>query len=147
MRKCSFLLLGLILVTVQAIPQDKEKGSRTLKVNVHYTGAGTVDEKHKIFVVVFDSPEFVKGGVMPIAAQTATAKDEAVTFSDVATSPVYVATSYDPAGNYDGQSGPPPSGSSLGMYSRNPGTPEPIHIEAGKTAEVDVSFDDTVKMP
>lgn len=147
MRKCSFLLLGLILAAFQAIPQDKEKGSRTLKVNVHYTGEGPVDEKHKIFIVVFDSPEFVKGEAMPIAVQTATAKDQGITFSEIATSPVYVATSYDPTGNYDGQSGPPPSGASLGMYSKNPGTPEPINIEAGKTAEVDLSFDDSFKMP
>ena len=31
---------------------------RGLRVKVHYKGSGTVDEKHKILVFLFDSPEF-----------------------------------------------------------------------------------------
>jgi hypothetical protein len=35
----------------------------------------------------------------------------------------------------------------MGLYSKTPGKPEPVEIEAGKTATVDVVFDDTAKMP
>jgi len=153
MKKCFQFLFGLMLAGLlikaseQGKPGDKATGGRTLKVKLHYTGTGTVDEKHKIFVVLFDTPDFVKGGAMPLDVQSATEKDATVTFTALQSSPVYAASSYDPSGGYDGQSGPPPSGASLGMYSKTPGTPEPINIEAGKTVQVEIAFDDKVKMP
>ena len=93
--------------------QDKSSRKRTLHVKLSYTGSGRVDDKHKILVFLFDSPDFVRGGAAPFASMGATSKDGAVTFNDVAKSPVYVGTVYDPTGQYDGQAGPPPSGSSL----------------------------------
>jgi hypothetical protein len=33
------------------------------------------------------------------------------------------------------------------MYTKEPPKPGPIAIDAGKTAEVEVAFDDTAKMP
>ena len=150
MKKYIYLAFGVLLVgtLVKASNQDKpEPKTRTLTVKLNYKGAGTVDEKHKIFVFVFDSPDFVQGGSFPVAAEAATAKDATVSFPSLSTSPVYVATAYDPSGSYDGQSGPPPSGSSMGLYSKAPGKPEPIEIEAGKTVTIDVVFDDTAKMP
>ena len=60
--------------------------------------------------------------------------------------PAYVSAAYDPKGEWDGQSGPPPEGSSLGLYSKTPGQPEPIEIQPGKTATIELSFDDRVKM-
>ncbi len=140
----------LLLIPVANGQQEKSQGKtagRTLEVKLNYTGAGTVDEKHRIFVVLFDSPDFAKGGAMPIAMKPATEKQETVTFSNVSTSPVYAAASYDPSGNYDGESGPPPSGASLGMYSKTPGTPAPINLESGKTTQVELTFDDKAKMP
>ncbi len=150
MKKYMYLALGILLVgtLVKAANQDKpESKTRTLNVKLNYKGAGTVDEKHKIFVFIFDSPDFMQGGSMPIAGDAGTAKDGTVSFTTLSTSPVYIATAYDPSGSYDGQSGPPPSGSSMGLYSKTPGKPEPVEIEAGKTATVDVVFDDTAKMP
>lgn len=151
MRKCWPLVFGFILVALlikasqETKPEEKARSGRTLKVKLHYTGAGRVDEQHKIFVVLFDSPSFARGGSgPPMATRAAAAKDETVTFSDFSSSPVYAAASYDPSGRYDG---PPPSGCSLGMYSRTPGTPEPINVEPGKTVQVEISFDDSVKMP
>ncbi|MGA3043894.1 MAG: hypothetical protein ABSF54_24230, partial [Bryobacteraceae bacterium] len=75
------------------------------------------------------------------------AKDGTVTFSEIAASPVYAAAIYDPTGGYDGQSGPPPSGSSAGLYTKEPPKPAPIAIDAGKTADIVLPFDDTIKMP
>jgi hypothetical protein len=73
-------------------------------------------------------------------------KDGTVTFNDVAKSPAYVGAVYDPNGGYAERQGPPPPGSSLGMYSKTPGQPAPVKVEAGKTANVEFTFDDTVKM-
>ncbi len=141
---CAGLALGLFS---QGAAQEKSAADRTLKVKLAYTGTGAVDEKHPIFVFVFDSPDFAQGNVVPIATKPATSKGQTVTFSGVAVSPVYAAAIFDPTGQYDGVSGPPPSGSSMGMYSKNPPTPEPVKIEAGKTEQIELSFDDTAKMP
>jgi len=127
--------------------EDKPAASRTLKAKMNYTGAGTVDEKHKIFLFVFDSPDFQQGGVMPIGGGSTVAKDGTVTVANLTVSPIYVAVCYDPTGAYDGQSGPPPSGAPMGMYAKTPGTAEPVKIDAGKTAEITVQFDDSFKMP
>lgn len=126
--------------------KTEEKETRTLKVKLAYNGSGTVDEKHKIIVFLFDSPDFVQGSVMPSDMRAAKAKDETVTFSGFTASPVFVVCVYDPTGNYEGMS-PPPSGSSMGMYSKTPGQPEPVKVEPGKTVEIELAFDDSNKMP
>jgi hypothetical protein len=148
--KKSFYLAASILILASGFQfgraQDKA-AARTLKVKVHYAGAGTVDDKHKIQVFLFDSPDFTSGQAMPTGMQMIASKDGAVTFSDIAGSPVYAAAIYDPTGGYDGASGPPPSGSSAGVYTKEPPKPEPIAIDAGKTVEIDLPFDDTIKMP
>ena len=148
MQKSFALVAGLLFLgSAFQFAKAQEKASRTLKVKVNYTGSGTVDDKHKIQVFIFDSPDFASGNGMPTGMQMTAAKDGTVTFADVAGSPVYIATVYDPTGGYDGQSGPPPSGSSLGMYTKEPPKPAPVDIEAGKTVEIEVAFDDSAKMP
>jgi hypothetical protein len=142
----AFLLFGMGAMQLGRA-QEKSSTGGSLGVKVNYTGSGLVDDKHKIFVFLFDSPDFVRGGAAPFASKATTSKNGAVTFTDVAKSTVYVSTVYDPSGQYDGQSGPPPSGSSLGLYSKTPGQPAPVTIEDGKIVSVDVTFDDTVKMP
>jgi len=150
MRK-NFCLVSGMLIMASALQygsaQEKTPASRTLKVKLHYTGSGTIDEKHKILVFLFDSPAFMQGEGMPFAMKSATSKNETVTFSDVVKSPVYVTAVYDPTGGYDGQSGPPPSGASLGLFSKTPGQPAPVNLDEGKTVEIDLAFDDTSKMP
>ncbi len=118
---------------------------RTLKLNLRYTGTGAVDEKHKIFVFVFNSTDFMEGNGQPVATRTAMSKEETLTFSELADSPLYAAVVYDPSGDYDGQS-QPPSGASTAIYAKSPNVPEPIAIDPGKAAEITVSFDDTHKM-
>jgi hypothetical protein len=126
---------------------EKAPASRTLQVKLKYTGSGTVDEKHRIFLFIFDTPDFIRTeNVMPIAFGSGTAKDATVTVSDLATSPVYLIAVYDPTGGYEGMS-KPPSGASLAIYGTTPGEPGAIAIEPGKTTQVDVPFDDTIKMP
>ena len=112
---------------------------------MRYTGTGTVDAKHKIYVFLFTSTEFMQGNSQPISTATATSKEETVTFSDLNESPLYAAVVYDPSGAYDGQS-QPPTGSSTAIYAKTPNVPDPIAIEPGKTVEITVAFDDTHKM-
>jgi hypothetical protein len=149
MKKSSYLAAGLLILAsgFQFGKAQDKAATRTLKVTVHYAGSGTVDDKHKIQVFLFDSPDFAQGNAMPTGTQMTADKNGTVTFADIAGSPVYVAAVYDPTGGYDGASGPPPSGSSLGMYTKEPPKPAPINIDAGKTAEIDVPFDDSAKMP
>jgi len=148
--KKTFSLAAALLILASGFQfgsaQDKT-ATRTLKVKVNYTGSGTVDEKHKIQVFLFDSPDFVQGNAMPTGMQMIATKNGTVTFSDITGSPVYTAAIYDPTGGYDGASGPPPSGSSAGMYTKEPPKPGPIAIDPGKTVEIDLPFDDTVKLP
>ena len=126
--------------------QEKAQSVRTLKVKLNYTGTGKVDEKHKIFLFLFDTPDFRERGDMPVAVGTAAAKDATASFSNVAKSPVYLIAVYDPSGEYAGMS-VPPSGSSLALYGDGTGKMAPIAIEEGKTAQVDLPFDDSIKMP
>ena len=152
-KKLCCLTAGLAILTLMPLaaqqpkPEEKAPATRTLKIKLNYTGAGTVDAKHRIAVFLFDTPDFMAGNVMFIAKDTASAKDAVVTFSGLTASPIYAAAAFDPAGDYDGESGPPPQGSSVGIYSKTPGTPAPIEIEPGKTVQVELAFDDTIKMP
>jgi hypothetical protein len=141
------LLICAVLGIGALSAQENQSTARTLKLKLNYTGAGTVDEKHRLFVFLFDSPDFVKGEqIPPVAAQTAATKNGELTFS-LSVSPVYIVVAYDIAGTYDGQSGPPPSGSPVTLYGKEPGTPDPVKIEPGKTVEIEITFDDTIKMP
>ena len=149
MKKSFYVAAALLILASgfqSARAQDKA-ATRTLKVTVKYTGAGPVDDKHKIQVFLFDSPDFMQGNAMPTGMQMTATKGGTVTFSDISGSPVYAAAIYDPTGGYDGQSGPPPSGSSAGLYTKEPPKPAPIAIDAGKTADIVLPFDDTIKMP
>ena len=72
MRKYLYLALGLSVIGCMAAQDkapEKAPAPRTLKVKLNYTGTGTVDEKHKIIVFVFDSPDFMQGNAMPVGAR------------------------------------------------------------------------------
>ena len=134
------ILATLVLATVFAVAQT----GRTIQVGIAYTGSGTVNASHKIYVALWDSADF--SGAPPVAVKSLDSKSGTVTFTDVQKVPAYVSAAYDPTGNWDAQS-PPPSGSSVGMYSTNPPTPASIEVEQGKTAKVKMAFDDSNKVP
>ena len=147
------LAFGILTSSTQAVAQDTQdmhgkKPGPTIQAQLNYSGAGAVDEKHKIFVALWDSPDFMQGGgVMPVSILSTDSKTGTVTFPDVKTIPAYVSAVYDPTGSWDGASGPPTSGSSLGLYSKTPGQPEPVKAAAGETVKITVAFDDSAKMP
>jgi len=133
------IALGLlVLAAAFAIAQS----GRTVQVEINYTGSGTVDANHKLYVALWDSPDF-NGN--PTDVKALESKHGTVTFTGIQKSPVFVSTAYDPNGKWDAQS-PPPSGSSIGMYSTKPPTPEPIAVEPGKTAKVKLAFNDAQKV-
>jgi len=165
-RKSSILLVSIavfVLALTQFSAQAAAAAHRTLNVKLNYSGVGTVDEKHKIYVLLFDANPFTatklvdstsdaapptpEAGVSHILRrQGASGKNETVTFSGLSVSPVYAAAIFDQSGSYDGVSDPA-SGSSTGVYGKALDKAEPITIEEGKTVEVVLSFDDTTKTP
>lgn len=151
MKKALYACLGILVTTVlvnlAGPARADEKAVRTLNVKLNYTGSGTVDDKHLIQVFLWDSPEFMNGGAMPIRMKSASSKNATITFADFDKSPVYVSTVFDANGGYNEVTGPPPSGSSVGLYSKDPGMPEPIKLEPGKTTDIVLAFDDSAKMP
>ena len=144
----SFITSGLIVSAVAAVPRALAAKPSTLQVEVTYTGSGTIDEKHKLYVALWDTPDFVKGGsaLMPIAMKSITSKSAVAEFNDLDKSPVYVSMVFDPTGNWDAQSDPP-SGTSLGLYSTEPGVPAPVQLEPGKTIKISATLDDSYKKP
>ena len=143
MRHFFFLTLSVFVLLLKGSNADPNQ--RTLKVNLHYTGTVTVDEKHKVFVLLFNSPDFMQGEGKPVEIHAASAKDETLTFSDLKDSPVYAAVVLDPSGQYGGWS-QPPSGSSTAIYAKNPDVPEPVTIEPGGTVDISIAFDDLHKI-
>ena len=145
MNRRHFLLTSSAVLT-SAAASAASKGS-TLIVNVAYGGTGTVDEGHKVYVALWDSPAFMKDGdnaARPLAVKPIQAKSASVTFNDVQKSPVYVSMAFDPAGKWDGMS-QPPVGSSLGIYAKDPGLPAPVSLQSGKTTTISATFDDLYK--
>jgi hypothetical protein len=148
LRRLSITCGIFVLALLAAPPQNAQEKGGTIRVQLDYTGNATVDQNHKIIVALWDSPDFAQPNakVMPVAVQSTDSKNGTVTFSDVKKTPAYVSCALDPAGKWDGSSGPPPAGAYLGMYSKAPPTPEPIDAPQGKTKTVKITFDDTVKM-
>ena len=144
-RRKFFIAGWLVLCAAGAHAQSE--GAK-LDTQVSYTGSGTVDDTHKIYVLLWDTPDFVKGDahVPPVAVQSVASKSEVAHFDGLTKDSVYLALVFDPSGKWDAQS-PPPTGSSIGLYATEPGTPAPIKLDAGQVTKVTAPFDDSVKMP
>jgi hypothetical protein len=136
--------LGLWLFFAACAVAQTSADRRTIQVEINYTGSGTVNASHKIYIALWDSSDF--SGGPPAAVESLDSKYGTVTFSSVQKVPAYVTAAYDPTGAWDAQS-PPPSGSSLGMYTTNPPNPQPIDVAAGTTVNVSITFDDSAKVP
>ena len=145
MTRRNFLISGAFacLPTLRA----QSKGSIVI-VQVSYTGSGSVDDSHKIYVALWDSPDFAThpADVMPLDTKAVAAKSAEARFGNVSSDQVYISLVYDPTGTYDGDSAPP-AGASIGFYSAQPGLPSPITLHPGKTTIVAVKLDDSIKMP
>jgi hypothetical protein len=146
MDRRDFLLSGTVLVSALAVHAQTK--SAKLIVQVIYTGPGTVDESHKVYVVLWDTPDFVKentSGIQPLAVKAVVSKSAVAQFDDVQKNPAYISMVYDPAGKWEGTTAPP-VGSALGFYKKEPGTPAPIQLQPGKPTKISATFDDSFKM-
>ncbi len=166
MNKQSSIPLVLMTVFALALTYVSARAAsahRALRVKLNYRGTGIVDEKHKIYVLLFDANPFTATSLVdstsaatppaPAAGvshilrrQSTSGKNETITFKDLGVSPVYAAAFLDPSGRYDGLSDPV-SGSPEGVYGKAMDKAEPIRIEEGKTVEVVLGFDDSTKIP
>jgi hypothetical protein len=152
MNRRSFLLqTALALGSCGAFAKassGRSKGS-TLEVHATYAGSGTVDDAHRFYVAVWDTPDFVKDGnsSKPIATARVTSKSGTLTFDDLQKTPVFISMAYDATGKWTDPSSDVPSGTSLGMYSKDPGTPAPVDLEPGKTTKVSAELDDSYQKP
>jgi hypothetical protein len=145
MKRMVVGLIALVSLTVAASADvtPRAVAAGDLSVTVTYTGKGKVDDTHEILVFLFDHP-IPAAGSMPLALQVTTKSGGTVTFKGVTQDPVYVTAVYDENANYDGVSGPPPSGSPLGAYLKDG---KAIPVTPGPAAKVKMSFDDSVRMP
>jgi hypothetical protein len=149
LHRRSFIASGFLVSFLSATAKASAAKSATLQVHVTYTGAGTVDDAHKLYVSLWDTPDFAKGGASPIAPfalKSVTAKSAVAEFTDLDKSPVYVGMIFDPTGKWDAQS-EPPSGTSLGLYSTAPGVPAPVQLDAEKITKISATLDDSYKKP
>jgi hypothetical protein len=144
MSKRLWATAGLFVLCAVCALAQASADKRTIQVDIDYTGSGTVNASHNVYVALWDSSDM--SGGPPVAVLSLNSKKGTVTFSDVQRVPAFVSAAYDPTGNWDAQS-PPPSGTSLGMYSRNPPNPQPIDVAPGKSVKVTITFDDAVKVP
>jgi hypothetical protein len=143
---CGLIILGLLAVlSPQAISQETKTGG-TIQVRINYTGSGTVDASHKIYVVLWDSAAFVDEGsnLMPIQVKPVESKNGTAVFNNVSVNPAYVSAAYDPTGQWTAMS-PPPAGSSLGLHTKSDGKPAPVAITSEKPVSIELSFDDSLK--
>ena len=143
---------------VQAAP-----AGRTLKVKLSYSGTAGVDEKHKIYVLLFDANPYTASTLIDaiseplppapapgvshiLARESAATKNGSVIFRRVAVSPVYATAFLDKAGTYNGHMDSV-SGAPMGAYGNWPDKLDPIKIGEGKSVQITVAFDDSKKTP
>ncbi len=63
-------IVGLLCTSPQRAASQETSAASTAAVRLNYTGSGTVDEKHNIYVVLWDSSAFGTGEhVKPVEIQ------------------------------------------------------------------------------
>jgi hypothetical protein len=135
----------------------------TLKAELNYTGVGVVDEKHKIYVLLFDTNPFTASSLIDSTSQPAPpaaapgvshilvrkgagGKDATITFEKVSASSVYAIVFFDKNATYNGQPDTI-SGSPMGAYGKLPDKLDAIKIEPSQVAQLILTFDDSTKAP
>ena len=121
-----------------------EMRAGNVKVTLRYTGKGTVDSSHKLWLWLFDTPN-IGAQSMPIDQISLDKNDADAVFEGVMPSQVWLAVAFDQQGAMTGNE-PPPSGSPIGIWSGGtPGPPAPI--TPGEKAIITLAFDDSLRMP
>ena len=166
MKRKHAVLLASTLFCLLAVTQSGVCAATThstLKVKLNYTGAGIVDENHKIYVLLFDTNPIAASSLVDSTSETpppattagvshilrrfsASRKDGTITFDFLRSSAVYAAAFIDRNGSYDGHS-EPVSGAPMGMFRKAPDKIQPIRLKSGKSVKIILAFDDSTKIP
>jgi hypothetical protein len=139
---------GLVLAAAGLVgaQQAAAPAAGKLKVQVEYKGKGTVDATHQVWIWLFDTPD-ITAQSNPIA--TGVLKENKTNYKfEGLPKDVYIAVAYDEKGGYDGMSGPPPQGTPvLVRGGSGPGSPATSVATGDDDAKVEITFDDTIRMP
>ena len=134
------LATGAVAGPIAAGPADSQDSS--VRVTVKYTGKGPVDETHRVWLWLFDTPD-IGPGSMPIAELSVGKNGETASFDSVSAAKVWIAAAYDVHGTMSG-SAPPPSGTPIGIFASSTGAPE--GVKPGDKPAI-LTFDDSQRMP
>jgi hypothetical protein len=114
-----------------------------VKVTVKYTGEGTVDDNHRLWVWLFTTPD-IGPGAIPIAEMSTDKNGSTVTFDSVGANEVWIAVAYDTHGGFGGNA-PPPSGSPVTIYGMESGAAKSVTPDT--QAVVTMTLSDARRMP
>jgi hypothetical protein len=127
-------------------PAAPEPYNGKLQVVVDYTGQGTVDAEHGVWIWVFDNPN-IGADSSPIGIGVVKENKTAYKFSSLPKT-VYLAVAYDDKGGYDGTAAAPPTGTPIRIYGVTAqGTTATPVTTGGDDVTATVRFDDSVRMP
>jgi hypothetical protein len=132
----SWILMGAMLLAPVASSAEQ---AGELTVSATYKGKGGIDDTHEISVFLFDHPNPTAEST-PMMMQVITKNGASATFKGLAATPVYVVTVYDEKAIYDGNAGPPPTGTPWATYGKGG---KPIAVTPAAGAKVSVVFDDS----
>lgn len=145
--RLTLALLGTALFALSgptplaAIGRGTAAGS--LGLTVRYTGPGDVDDTHRLWIWIFDTPE-IGPGAMPIRETSVATNGGSTTIEGLGDGYVWIAVAYDQRGGSTGNA-PPASGSPIGIFAGDDGRPKPV--APGDGARAAVTFDDSMRMP
>jgi hypothetical protein len=152
--RATVVTLGALLVLGPAAGRAQEKpaadkpaavtpqaAGSDLNVSVTYTGKGTVDDTHELWVFLFPTPE-IGPQSEPIASLSVKKNGGVAAFKSITQPVVYIAVVFDEKANYDGTSAPP-QGTPVAVHVKDGA---PVGVKPGTGAKVKVSFDDSVRM-
>jgi hypothetical protein len=128
-----------------ALEEQAKPDAASVNVTVKYTGKGTVDANHKLWVWLFDSPE-IGPGAIPIAEEPIEKNGGVARFTNVTAAQVYIAVAYDEKGGFAGNA-PPPTGSPIAIHGQKAATDKPEPVAPGAKAHVTMTFADATRMP
>ena len=137
----ALMVTGLASATLRA-DDLSARAAGDVTVTVKYSGKGTVDATHKIWVWLFTSPD-IGPGAIPIAEVSIEKNGGVASFVNVGADQVWIAIAYDEGGGFAGQA-PPPTGSPTTLYSAD--GKGPTAVTPGPQAKVSVSFNDSQRM-
>lgn len=145
--KTHTLLLATALLVASPAPRvvaaAPDSAAGTVSITVTYMGQGTVDDNHRLWIWLFDSPE-IGPGSMPIREAFVATSGASTTIEGLSDGPVWIAVAYDARGGSPGNQ-PPASGSPLGIHAGSDGRPAAVSTTSG--VAVTIRFDDSQRMP